>query len=294
MFCPNCGSQISNNVKFCPNCGIKCNNPTTDLIPQQPISKSISKHTDTKKDTHYKRGRTVITLICTIIFSSAIILAALLITNKNKVNTIPLYEASDDVHTVTQSAESTSAPTAAPTTTPEPQPVSVPLTKLDAIKQGNYIFVGIDAASDNWDILSNQDSICKDVNGTTYSSSDIHYLSVPAILKVKEDIDYRSITYYLNQGYDTLSGTMYRPYITLTCNSEWEKGGTVEIYGDDILLYTYSMDQNVYDPAVFEIDISNVRELRITLKGMWSGEHIEERSMMPKICLTNLTVTDLP
>lgn len=168
--------------------------------------------------------------------------------------------------------------------------VPVPLIELDVTKQGEYLYVGNTVDSFNSPLFNNIGELCKDINGNQYSSDGVHY--VTHFRLYEEGEEYRSITYYLNQEYDVLTGMLYRPYITLHCNFDWTSDGRVDIYGDGVLLYSASLSQNVYDPIEFEVDITGVRELQIRFDGKWRND--EQSYFMPKICLANLKVAKKP
>ena len=168
--------------------------------------------------------------------------------------------------------------------------VPVPLIELDVTKQGEYLYVGNTVDSFNSPLFNNIGELCKDVNGNQYSSDGVHY--VTHFRLYEEGEEYRSITYYLNQEYDVLTGMLYRPYITLHCNFDWTSDGRVDIYGDGVLLYSASLSQNVYDPIECEVDITGVRELQIRFDGKWRND--EQSYFKPKICLANLEVAKKP
>lgn len=107
-----------------------------------------------------------------------------------------------------------------------------------------------------------------------------------------EDDSY--ISFYLNSAYNTLTGTVYRPYGTLSCKDVWDGSTTIKIYGDNVLLYEApNITQETYSPIDFEIDVSGVRELKIVMLGVWTsteGNWIGQYSRYPKACMANLIV----
>lgn len=173
------------------------------------------------------------------------------------------------------------------------RPVSVPLTELDVTKQGEYFYVGMNSYNQIYSKLyKNLDELCKDVNGNYYASESVHYISYFRLNE--EGGKYRSITYFLNQDYDTLTGTIYRPYLSLHCNFDWTKNGIVEIYGDGVLLAEYIVSQDTYSTTQININVSGVRELRISMSGGWKDGDWDEDYYMPKVCMADLMVTDNP
>lgn len=107
-------------------------------------------------------------------------------------------------------------------------------------------------------------TITEDVNGHSYAANTVIYLSG----------DYRDeggyIIYYLGANYSKLSGVIYRPYCSLEFDdSDWKNGTTEKIYGDGVLLYTGPVvTQQAYEEYPFDIDVTGVRELKITLSGV--------------------------
>lgn len=175
--------------------------------------------------------------------------------------------------------------------------IPVALANLDVIKQGEHFYVGVDSVYDRYyqHALYNREykaELCKDVNGNSYSSNAIHYGTYIAYDEVDENS--RCITYYLNQEYDILTGTLYRPYITLHCDFEWKNLAKVRIYGDGVLLHESSISQSNFDPIKLVVDISGVRELRIEMAGVWTFVYDNCTSYLPKMCLADLEVAVRP
>ena len=103
--------------------------------------------------------------------------------------------------------------------------------------------------------------------------------------------DEAAVSYDLKHNYSTLSGLIYRPYSSLSCDFEWTPA-TVKIYGDDILLYeSPSITQETYDTIEFTVDVTGVRNLKIVMRGVWGRETpgwVGLVDYYPKACLTNL------
>ena len=103
------------------------------------------------------------------------------------------------------------------------------------------------------------------------------------------------VNYYLNADYSTLTGTLYRPYVSLSSTNEedWEEETVVRIYGDGRLLYEApNITKTTYDPIPLHIDITGVRELKIVMMGVfsensgWAGSYTRR----PRVCLAEMTV----
>lgn len=133
-----------------------------------------------------------------------------------------------------------------------------------------------------------------DVEENSYSGNVI-YPSGGTLATQKASSEEDSyISYYLNKKYNTLTGTIYRPYGTLSCTTVWESSTTIKIYGDDVLLYEApDITQATYSPIDFEIDVSGVRELKIVMLGVWTedGDWPGQYERLPKACMTNLIVS---
>lgn len=172
----------------------------------------------------------------------------------------------------------------------------IPITELDATKRGGHLYIGVSEGKKSVYYAEEYyiTELAKDVSGNSYSSNEIHY----GLYRTGDNdkIDKKkelSITYFLNQEYSVLTGTLYRPYLSLSCDYDWTGGGGVEIYGDDILLYSTTMPEKTFDTVEIEVDVTGVRELRIQPTGYWS-DHVNRRLMMPKSCLANLKVAKKP
>lgn len=132
-----------------------------------------------------------------------------------------------------------------------------------------------------------------DVEENSYSGNVIYPSggTLSSQNSVSEDDSY--ISYYLNKKYSTLSGTIYRPYGSLSCTYTWSNPSTIKIYGDDVLLYEApNITQDTYSPIDFEVDVNGVRELKIVMLGVWTestwpGQH----SKYPKACMANLILS---
>lgn len=91
----------------------------------------------------------------------------------------------------------------------------------------------------------------------------------------------------------TLTGTIYRPYSSLSFTGEWNNGPTVKIYGDDVLLYEAPrITGTTYDPINFEIDVTGVRNLKIVMRGTWreSTGWIGLYNYNPAACMAEVTL----
>lgn len=129
----------------------------------------------------------------------------------------------------------------------------------------------------------------KDVSGNQYDADTVLYYSDPFELGSSGESTVH-IEFSLNYQYSKLSGTVYRPYSTLACQSEWTKPGGVRIYGDNQLLYeSPEITQSVFDPIPFSIDVSGVRILKIELYGRWGTQvAIGVYDYTSKACVGNL------
>ncbi len=160
----------------------------------------------------------------------------------------------------------------------------IPLSSLDPVRQGEYIELG-----DKW----TYDTTSTDVNGTVYDTDSMIYPEEDGFSlngDVPKTEDDSAVTYMLNYQYSTFSGTIYRPYGTLSLNDWNGKYGRVIIYGDGVKLYdSGDITGNTWDPITFSIDVSGVRELRIVATGRWAeSEEIGIYSRHPKVCLADL------
>lgn len=162
----------------------------------------------------------------------------------------------------------------------------VPLTSLEYVQRAEYIVVGSDENS-----YIGQNTFT-DVNGNTYDANlIIHPTAGDMNGEVAETDDESYVLYNLNFEYTTLSGILYRPYGTLSCDHEWAQSTVVAIYGDDVLLYEapgFTLD--TWDPVSFTVDVSGVRNLRIVMRGIWSEESdwIGLYNRYPKVCMAEL------
>ncbi|MBE6799859.1 MAG: hypothetical protein E7529_01490 [Ruminococcaceae bacterium] len=154
-----------------------------------------------------------------------------------------------------------------------------PLSSLEPTQQANYIEL------DEW---GSTDVNEKEYEGTIFSPCGGTLLSQTA---QSEDEAY--VSYYLNAKYSTFTGTIYRPYSTLSCPDSWTGKTVFKVYGDGVLLYEGpQITQKTYDPVAFEIDVSGVRELKIVIMGVWSqsGGWPGQYDRNPKLCAANLTL----
>lgn len=165
-----------------------------------------------------------------------------------------------------------------------PDSVSL-LDDMEYIKKTSYLTI---------DTANGYKNFYCDVEENSYSGNVI-YPSGGTLASQKASSEEDSyISYYLNKKYDTLTGTIYRPYGTLSCKTVWENPTTIKIYGDDVLLYEApNITQETYSPIDFEIDVSGVRELKIVMLGVWTedGDWPGQYTRLPKACMTNLIVS---
>ena len=102
-----------------------------------------------------------------------------------------------------------------------------------------------------------------------------------------------SISFYLNEEYDILTGSIYLPYVTLECEFNWTSAAYFEIYGDGHLLYTSpNVTQKTVGTIDFSVEVSGVRELTFVIKGWWQKDQFSEHN--PKLCIANLQVAKEP
>lgn len=157
--------------------------------------------------------------------------------------------------------------------------IPIELLSLDYIQKGRYIDVG----------TYGNDT---DVNGNQYDRNSIICPSGGSLnTQYASNDDEAAVSYDLKHNYSTLSGLIYRPYSSLSCDFEWTPA-TVKIYGDDILLYeSPSITQETYDTIEFTVDVTGVRNLKIVMRGVWGRETpgwVGLVDYYPKACLTNL------
>lgn len=159
--------------------------------------------------------------------------------------------------------------------------IPVYLTTLEYTQKADYIRVG----------AYGNDS--KDVNGIEYNANTVIYPTGGSLnTQVASTEDESYVLYNLNFGYSTLTGTIYRPYKSLSSESEWS-ATTVKIYGDDALLYEApNITKNTYDAIRFEIDVAGVRNLKIVMLGVWteSTGWPGMYSRNPKVCMAEVTL----
>ena len=159
------------------------------------------------------------------------------------------------------------------------------LTSLDPVRKGDYVEIGDHMTSKN---------TCTDVSGNTYRPENMiypfetEYSSGRETAKEESDV---TVTYVLNYQYGTLSGTVFRPYGSLSCD-DWEgKRGQVKIYGDGVKLFDAGdITDATWDPIPFSIDVSGVRELSIKINGRWTtdGEWYAFYERHPRVCVGDL------
>ena len=160
------------------------------------------------------------------------------------------------------------------------QCMPVALIELDRTKEGKCMEVGTDSSE-----------IFTDVKGKTYSGEEVH---CPDYSYMDDTEDENYVCYFLNQEYDILTGTIYRPYATLSSKLDWEKNAHIKIYGDNILLYENSdISKSTYDTISISVDVTGVRELKIVMDGIWRNTTSTtslESNFRPKVCMAELKV----
>lgn len=146
--------------------------------------------------------------------------------------------------------------------------IPVSLTSLDYTQKATYIKIG----------TADEDEFT-DVNGNVYDAETVIYPWEGS----SDDEAY--VLYNLNFNYSTLSGTIYRPYSSLSSTKKWNDGASVKIYGDDVLLYEApAITKSTYDSYNFEIDVTGVRNLKIVMRGFWY-ESSYSWGNNPKVCM---------
>lgn len=161
--------------------------------------------------------------------------------------------------------------------------IPVHLASLEYTQKAEYIRVG-DAAADD----------AKDVNGVHYDANTvIHPTGGSLNSETASTEEEACVVYNLNFEYSTLTGTVYRPYRSLSSKKDWSKAAVVKVYGDDVLLYeSNAITDATYDTFDFEIDVTGVRNLKIVMLGVWSeaSDWIGLYNRHPKVCLGDATL----
>ena len=163
-----------------------------------------------------------------------------------------------------------------------------------AIENLKKIFVGLDYPQDPaFEPICNN-TFNKDVNETVYSNDCFYPTGGTLASAIADDEDEASVSYYLNAQYTELTGTIFRPYKSLSCENAWENPTVFKIYGDGVLLYEGpNITQSTFDPIDFSVDVTGVRELKIVLMGVWTTNDSGwpgVYSRYPKLSVTNLTL----
>lgn len=159
--------------------------------------------------------------------------------------------------------------------------IPVSLTSLDYTQKAKYINVGLASTSD-----------ATDVNGNKYDADTVLYPKgyfSHSDFATSDDEAY--VLYNLNLNYSTMSGTIYRPYSSLSATpEEWGSTVSVKIYGDDVLLYEApEITQNTYDSYPFTLDVTGVRNLKIVMRGIWSKKvGFAEYTRKPTVCMAEV------
>lgn len=144
--------------------------------------------------------------------------------------------------------------------------IPIAITKLEPTQHhvvsgtsgsSHYLNIGYDYWNDN----------TKDVTGKTYDVERLIGMNSTYMPDNKEDA---YVTYNLNYEYGVLTGVVFRPYNSLSCNFQWSSGGYLLIYGDGAEIYrSPEITQNDYDSIPVNLDVSGVRNLKIVLVGAW-------------------------
>lgn len=150
------------------------------------------------------------------------------------------------------------------------------LTSLEGIRVGREMEVGYAIWGRATDVL-----------GTEYNSDTVITTEDPSADRDSPD---NSAYFYLNAEYSTLTGIVYRPHQTLSCEYDWTKSPVAEIYGDGVLLYSApEFTMQSYDPVTFTLDVSGVKELRIFMEGGWRNNALDY-FYQPKLCFAEITI----
>lgn len=166
--------------------------------------------------------------------------------------------------------------------------IPVYLLDTDYIKKASYLTL---STADYW-LYGNLSS---DVDGNSYSGNIIYPTGGTLASQKATSEDDSYISFYLNSAYNNLTGTIYRPYGTLSCKDTWEGSTTIKIYGDGVVLYEApNITQSTYSPIDFNVNVKGVRELKIVMLGVWTsteGNWSGQYSRYPKACMANLTLS---
>lgn len=101
-----------------------------------------------------------------------------------------------------------------------------------------YIYIGLDGGKDNYENAY--------IGDRCFSANNYYYDG--------------ELKYNIASKYTTLSGILFVPYFSR--NNDTEEA-TIEVYGDDVLLYEVTNISNTSKPQNFSVDISNVEFLTI-------------------------------
>jgi len=112
-----------------------------------------------------------------------------------------------------------------------------------------------------------EDAYKKDVSSNWYDAKTV-------MCDWRSSVGDSYIQYNLNMEYSVFTGTIYRPYIMLSCTHPWKNAPILEIYGDGRLLYKApSITEDTFDPVEFKVDVSGVRNLKIVMEGYCASCH---------------------
>lgn len=159
--------------------------------------------------------------------------------------------------------------------------IPVALTSLQYTQKARYISVG-DAFN----------TTATDVNGKQYDASTVICPTGGSLASEVASTDEEAyVLYNLNLKYSSFSGTIYRPYESLSSVNDWNVATSVKIYGDEVLLYEApNITKSTYDSYNFNIDISGVRNLKIVMRGVWaeSTGWVGLYDRNPKVCMAEV------
>ena len=154
--------------------------------------------------------------------------------------------------------------------TPQQTQYSTLLTNLDYFSKSNGVYTNSSVDSiDNYDTVYNS---CISGYETTFDTAEPY------------------IEYYLGSEYTILSGQLYVTRHARGINpklSNWDIA-TISIYGDDILLYSYTGFSPKDKPLDFSIDITNIEFLKICFSNAYYSKEGLHHSL---ISLGNPIVT---
>ncbi|MBD5148829.1 MAG: hypothetical protein HDT18_00280 [Oscillibacter sp.] len=160
--------------------------------------------------------------------------------------------------------------------------IPVYLTSLEYTQIARYLRVGAVFGEES------------DVNGTQYDVDTVIYPTGGSLnSEVASTDDEAYVLYNINLKYSTLTGTIYRPYRSLSSKEQWNTATSVKIYGDDSLLYEApNITKDTYESINFKVDVTGVRNLKIVMRGVWteSTGWVGMYDRNPKVCMAEVTL----